>query len=284
MKLSTLLLSTAALVVAGSAYAADLPAKKAAPAAKAATGCSAFGSGFFSLPGTDTCLKVGGYVRSNNTMTLSSVTRGTAPYSFGWDYDIGFDARSNTEIGAVRGFTDFWSTSSTSTAPYNGYIYVQAGGFTFGRQDSLTDIGWERLNGNWANTETQGGIRYDASVGSTTVSVAAVNAATTNNGVTSGRPDLLLGVATSAGPISANVVAVSHEAAGSASGSANAYALLSRLKFSAGPVAASVHASYANGAVNYINTGTYNSTTFAIDDTTSTKESARCSFPAQKCA
>jgi len=45
MKLSTLLLSSAALVVAGSSYAADLPAKKGAPA-KAATGCPAFGVAF----------------------------------------------------------------------------------------------------------------------------------------------------------------------------------------------------------------------------------------------
>ena len=60
----SLLLGTAAgfAVVAG-AQAADLPSRKAAPANYVKI-CDAYGAGFYTIPGTDTCLRVGGYVRA----------------------------------------------------------------------------------------------------------------------------------------------------------------------------------------------------------------------------
>jgi hypothetical protein len=41
----------------------SVPAAKTAPV-KRATSCSAYGEGFVNVPGTDTCIKLGGYVRS----------------------------------------------------------------------------------------------------------------------------------------------------------------------------------------------------------------------------
>ena len=54
----SLLLGTAAgfAVVAG-AQAADLPSRKAAPANYVKI-CDAYGAGFYTIPGTDTCLRV----------------------------------------------------------------------------------------------------------------------------------------------------------------------------------------------------------------------------------
>src|SRR6516225_9610941 len=49
------------LVVAGGAQAADLPSLKAAPVEYVRI-CDAYGAGFFYIPGTDTCLRVGGLV------------------------------------------------------------------------------------------------------------------------------------------------------------------------------------------------------------------------------
>ena len=58
----TLLLGTAAgLVVTAGAQAADMPVK-AAPVQYVKI-CSLYGDGFYYIPGTDTCLKMGGYVR-----------------------------------------------------------------------------------------------------------------------------------------------------------------------------------------------------------------------------
>src|SRR5438128_11931253 len=58
----SLLLGTAAgfVAVAGS-QAADMPVKAAVQYVKI---CSLYGDGFYYLPGTDICVKIGGYVRA----------------------------------------------------------------------------------------------------------------------------------------------------------------------------------------------------------------------------
>ena len=63
MKLvKSLVLGAAATFVAiGGAQAADLPVK-AAPVEYVRI-CSLYGAGFFYIPGTDTCIKLGGYLR-----------------------------------------------------------------------------------------------------------------------------------------------------------------------------------------------------------------------------
>ena len=59
----TLLSSAAVILAVAGAQAADLPSKKAAPATYVKI-CDAYGAGFFYIPGSDTCVKVGGYVRA----------------------------------------------------------------------------------------------------------------------------------------------------------------------------------------------------------------------------
>jgi len=59
----TLLGSAAVILTMVGAQAADLPSKKAAPATYVKI-CDAYGAGFYTIPGTDTCVKVGGYVRA----------------------------------------------------------------------------------------------------------------------------------------------------------------------------------------------------------------------------
>ena len=54
--------AAAALVAIGGAQAADLPVK-AAPVEYVRI-CSLYGAGFFYIPGTDTCIKLGGYLRA----------------------------------------------------------------------------------------------------------------------------------------------------------------------------------------------------------------------------
>ena len=64
-KMKGLLLGAAAgLATVASAQAADLPVK-AAPVEYVKV-CSLYGAGFFYIPGTDTCLKIGGYLRSDH--------------------------------------------------------------------------------------------------------------------------------------------------------------------------------------------------------------------------
>ena len=59
----SLLLGTAAgLIAVGGAQAADLPVK--AKAVEYVKICTLYGAGFYYIPGTDTCIKLGGYLRA----------------------------------------------------------------------------------------------------------------------------------------------------------------------------------------------------------------------------
>jgi Porin subfamily len=58
---SLLLGTAAALTLALGAQAADMPVK--AKPVQYVEICSLYGDGFYYIPGTDTCLKLGGYLR-----------------------------------------------------------------------------------------------------------------------------------------------------------------------------------------------------------------------------
>ena len=69
----TLLGSAAVIMTMVGAQAADLPSKKAAPATYVKI-CDAYGAGFFFIPGSDTCVKLGGYVRAEYNYTPAQDT------------------------------------------------------------------------------------------------------------------------------------------------------------------------------------------------------------------
>ena len=269
MKLSTVLLSSAALLVAGAAYAADLPAKKAAPAA-APTGCAAFGAGYIAIPGGDTCLKISGYVESDNRYT-SPVTRpGTAPYTIGGAFGLGIDTASQSEMGAVKSQI-LLETGSDFATLGTTFANVSVGGFTAGKADGLLDWGLGySATGLQANGKTTQ-LQYSASLGAgTTLSVAATTAESTT-GITgstaagaSARPDLIAALNTKVGSMSFNVGAASHEADGSTSGSVQGYAIVGNASFDAGVAKFTAYAAYANAAAYYIGAGSH------LDDVSST--------------
>ncbi len=97
---SLILGSAAGLIAMSGAQAADLPVK--AKAVEYVRICSLYGAGFFYIPGTDTCIKLGGYVRIDTTFNGgiyggpygTAATRGqgnryrdyfTFPFSYGAD-------------------------------------------------------------------------------------------------------------------------------------------------------------------------------------------------------
>ncbi|WP_020175317.1 porin [Methyloferula stellata] len=84
---SLLLGSTASFSAVTCVYAADLPVRKAAPIEYVRI-CDAYGAGFFYIPGTDTCLKVGGLaygeVRSlTNNYSIGTSNAGGTGYANG---------------------------------------------------------------------------------------------------------------------------------------------------------------------------------------------------------
>src|SRR5260370_40339471 len=60
--MKSLLLSSASVLVAFGAQAADLPVK--AKPVEYVKICNLYGAGFYYIPGTDTCIKIGGYARA----------------------------------------------------------------------------------------------------------------------------------------------------------------------------------------------------------------------------
>ena len=78
----TLILGSAAgLMALSGAQAADLPVK--AKAVEYVRICSLYGAGFFYIPGTDTCIKIGGYLRADVTFN------GGAHGAPAWSGDLG---------------------------------------------------------------------------------------------------------------------------------------------------------------------------------------------------
>jgi hypothetical protein len=106
--------SAAALLAAGGAQAADLPVK--AKAVEYVKVCSLYGAGFFYIPGTDTCIKIGGYLRVDTTFNGGAHGQPAWSGDFGQqnrfaDYFVSrsrmalqIDTRTATEYGVVRTF------------------------------------------------------------------------------------------------------------------------------------------------------------------------------------
>jgi porin-like protein len=178
--------SASSLVALSGAQAADLPVK--AKAIEYVKICSAYGPGFFFIPGTDTCIKIGGYLRADTTFN------GGAHGAPAWNGDFGqgnryrdyytartrmaltVDTRTATEYGVVRTFgqADFQfqnvgnnNPSATVAATLGagginnaflstaggGYVavenlFIQFAGFTFGKSASAYASPWQGFPGN----------------------------------------------------------------------------------------------------------------------------------------
>jgi hypothetical protein len=168
---SLILGSAAGLIAMSGAQAADLPVK--AKAVEYVRICSLYGAGFYYIPGTDTCIKFGGYLRvdlalngadynpylngvggAQNRLSNYFVSRSRS--------DFTIDTRTATEYGVVRTFADMvfsWTTGNyastgTGTAVDDGganvgstslglyHAFIQFAGFTMGRTLSAFDAPW----------------------------------------------------------------------------------------------------------------------------------------------
>src|SRR5215211_1061708 len=133
--------SVAGLAAVAGAQAADLPVKKAA-AVEYVRICSTHGVGFFYIPGTETCLRVGGRVRAEY-LYLEPVDRTQDTIGFRARGRINLDARTTTAYGMLRTYIRMEMTRNTgaygfsSTSPEISQAFVQFGGLTAGRAVSF---------------------------------------------------------------------------------------------------------------------------------------------------
>jgi hypothetical protein len=180
MKLTTRFLLTSAIGLSGaaSAQAADLPFRKAAPVEYVRV-CDWTGAGYFYLPGTDTCLKIGGAVRGEyafiepTSALLPVPGKGPTPYiivpgrsraasGFFARGKIEVDTRTQTAYGTLRAYVRIqadrlqgnYSNSGNGNgggnfAGSNTYLdkgFIQFAGFTAGRVQSFFDFYADNYN------------------------------------------------------------------------------------------------------------------------------------------
>jgi hypothetical protein len=155
---SLLLGSAAGLVAVAGAQAADLPVK--AKPVEYVKVCSLYGAGFWYVPGTDTCLKIGSYVRvqtewdangggiplgfgSNNGAARSDRTD-TNELAFRTRASLSIDLRTQTEYGTLRSYIEVGAQQTTpndaTEAVFFDRGFIQFAGFTAGRIRSYFDI------------------------------------------------------------------------------------------------------------------------------------------------
>ncbi|MBB4428316.1 hypothetical protein GGD66_006903 [Bradyrhizobium sp. CIR48] len=163
------------------ANAADLPVK--AKAVEYVKVCALYGAGFYYIPGTDTCIKLGGFVRAEGALatngTYGAADSGIAGarnrlsngYTARSRSDLNIDTRTATEYGMVRtyaevlftwtsggyngagaGLTGGATTYNNTTAP-NGvlnvnFAFIQFAGFTMGKAISQFSAPWTNYPAN----------------------------------------------------------------------------------------------------------------------------------------
>jgi hypothetical protein len=156
---SLLLGSAAGIVAVAGAQAADLPVK--AKPVEYVRVCSLYGAGFWYVPGTDTCLKIGSYVREDVTWDGSGgispigISTGGGQFTRTDTSELNartrsvltVDLRTQTEYGVLRSYLEggFEMSSATSGAPGNDVVFfdrgfIQFAGLTAGRIRSYFDI------------------------------------------------------------------------------------------------------------------------------------------------
>jgi len=151
---SLLLGSAAGLVAVTAGQAADLPVK--AKPVEYVKICSLYGAGFYYMPGTDLCIKVGGWVRAEaawgtngnvtwgpfNANVNNRVTSNEAMRARGY---ITADVRNQTEYGTVRGYiavglaTNDVGLQVAQLVDSANRAFVQWAGMTAGLSQSFFD-------------------------------------------------------------------------------------------------------------------------------------------------
>jgi hypothetical protein len=151
---SLLLGSAAGLVAVTAGQAADLPVK--AKPVEYVRICSLYGAGFFYMPGTELCMKIGGFVRyeaaegSNGNLSWGPFSgnannRNTTNLAFRARGYITADVREQSAYGTIRGYIAVGlSTNSagldTSANQFSANrAFLQFAGFTWGITQSFYD-------------------------------------------------------------------------------------------------------------------------------------------------
>ena len=257
--------------------------------------CSLYGAGFYYIPGTDTCIKVGGWVRAEyninsngsfnpyHTATLDS--RGLNQTNDRARGIITIDTRSQTEYGTLRSYIagGFQSTNSSWNEIYAPRAFIQWAGFTAGRAESFFDFYVTPAYSNTTNvlgSDTGGSgdtvFAYTAQMGNGFSATLSAEDTSTRRTTINGAggyagtqwPDIVGNLRIDQAWGSAQVMGAIHQVRGLTTGDEVGWAVGAGLKVNA-PWAKgdsiSAQVAYAKGALSYVGSGI---STFTIQDGT----------------
>ena len=162
MKLKTLLLgSAAALIAVSGARAADAVVAEPEPMEYVKV-CDMYGAGFFYIPGTETCMNINGYVRTDLHYFEDDST-GASDVDFRYRVRLNFDVRNETDWGTLRSQARLQGDSAGAADAAVGIdrALISLAGFRIGYSDSY----WTTAHGyGFPGAENGGLYGFDQSV------------------------------------------------------------------------------------------------------------------------
>jgi hypothetical protein len=131
MNIKSLLLGSAAAAVAVSAHAADAIVIAEPEPMEYVRICDTYGTGYFYIPGTENCLKIGGYVRYQITHTETAA--GNSEMTKLARLATTFDVRNSTEWGTLRSYgeVEFNWNATSAQATYLRAAFIDIGDQNF---------------------------------------------------------------------------------------------------------------------------------------------------------
>ncbi|MEB2846253.1 porin [Rhizobiales bacterium RZME27] len=143
MNIKSLLLgSAAALAAVSGAQAADAIVAAEPEPMEYVRVCDAFGTGYFYIPGTETCLKIGGYVRVQvDGRSDFDLTGQQGGYRTNTRAQLQFDAKSDTELGTLASKITLRANTNSDSDFYLEETYLEIGGLRVGQFYNYFDNG-----------------------------------------------------------------------------------------------------------------------------------------------
>nr|WP_321445357.1 porin [uncultured Cohaesibacter sp.] len=163
MNIKSLILGSAAALVAAPAMAADLPVAEPVDYVRV---CDAYGAGYHFIPGTDTCLKIGGYVRAEAKFT-ERFARADDKFEIWARGLVTVTAKEETELGTLVSFIEIQGDTDASGFEMTK-AWLSLGGMYAGltTSASLVDhVGGMYLGDYDLGDQTVGAIGYNADLG-----------------------------------------------------------------------------------------------------------------------
>lgn len=173
MNIKSLLLgSAAALIAVSGARAADVVVAEPEPVEYVRV-CDAYGEGYFYIPGTETCMRISGYVRADikggdnvGARKRGEIDRDT--YAWRTRATLRFHTASETELGTLRTFIELrsqwdegaeWDHKGDSASGQLRFAFIELGGIRVGLDESIFNH-WTGYYGNVINDDIVNPMAY----------------------------------------------------------------------------------------------------------------------------